>query len=85
MMNKKITYRFSAHFDINKPNWNLDAESSYIVTDGDYDFNDYLRDRNVDFEIEDDRFFFVLDDNGERTGECYVITDECDTDEDLIG
>ena len=83
-MNKKITYRFTAHFDSSKPDWNLEAESSYIITDGVYDFSDYLRDRDVDFEIEDDRFYFVLDDDGERTGECYVITSECDTDEDLI-
>lgn len=81
-MNKKITYRFSAHFDINKPDWNLEAESDYIVTDGVYDFQDYLKDRDVDFEIEDERYF-VLDDEGERTGECYVITSEEDTEEEL--
>lgn len=84
-MNKKITYRFSAHFDINKPDWNLEAESDYIVTDGVYDFQDYLKDRDVDFEIEDERFYFVLDDEGERTGECYVITSEEDTEEELRG
>lgn len=83
-MNKKITYRFSAHFDINKPDWNLETESNYIVTDGVYDFQDYLKDRDVDFEVEDERFYFVLDD-GERTGECYVITGEEDTEEELRG
>lgn len=84
-MNKKITYRFSTHFDINQPDWNLDSESSYIVTDGVYDFADYLRDVDVDFEVEDNRFYFVIDDEGERTGECYVITSEEDTNEELIG
>lgn len=82
-MNKKITYRFSAHFDLYKPDWNLEATSSDIVTDGVYDFEDYLRDRNVNFEIEDESFYFVLDDEGERTGECYVITSEEDTTEEL--
>lgn len=84
-MNKKINYRFSAHFDINEPDWDLEAESDFIITDGVYDFADYLRDRDVDFEIEDERFYFVLNGEGERTGECYVITGEENTEEELRG
>lgn len=83
-MNKKITYRFSAHFDKNLPDWNLEAESNSIVTDGVYDFADYLSDRDVDFEVEGERLYFVVNE-GERTGECYVITSESDTDEELRG
>ena len=81
-MNKKITYRFTANFDISKPDCNFIPTSDYIITDGLYDFDDYLRDRNVDFEIEDERFYFVLNDEGERTGECYVIASEEDTTEE---
>jgi hypothetical protein len=81
-MNKKYTFRTTANEDYSKPNNNYSEETEYIVTDGVYDFSDYLSDQGVAAENVDDKFY-VVDDDGERTGEAYWIISEEDTDEEL--
>ena len=72
-MNNKIIYR-----------WNNSPETDYIITDGIYDFADWLSDNGVNAEKDGDTFY-VIGSNGERTGETYTIIREEPTDEDLIG
>lgn len=68
------------------------AETNYIVCNDPYDFSDWLREnlgtdeygRPMDFEP-DGMDFWILDADGERTGEVYRILSAEPTDEDLIG
>ena len=82
-MNKKYTYRWTANEDGSKPNYNYDEETDYIITDGIYDFSDWLTDNEVRFEQEENTYY-VVDEFGEKTGEAYWVINEEDTDEDLI-
>lgn len=83
-MNTKFTYKWTPDEDYSKPNYNYNAETDYIITDGIYDFSDWLQSYNVRFE-EDDGAYYVLDENGDRTGEAYRIINVEETDEDLVG
>ena len=82
-MNKKYTYRWTANEDYSIPNNNYNEETDYIITDGVYDFADWLKDNEVNADQDGDKFY-VLDEFNERTGEAYWIINEEDTDEDLI-
>ena len=73
MTNTKITYR-----------WNDNNETDYIVTDGVYDFGDWLNDNGVTYEQDGD-VYYVLDDYGKRTGETYTVISEEPTDDELCG
>ena len=73
MANTKITYR-----------WNDNEETDYTITDGVYDFSDWLYDNGVYYEFDEEwNIYYVLDDNGERTGEQYSIISIEPTEEDL--
>jgi hypothetical protein len=82
-MNKKYTYRWTQNEDYSKPNNNYDEETDYIITDGVHDFADWLRDSEVNFEQNGDKYY-VLDECEERTGEAYLVISEEDTEEDLV-
>ena len=82
-MNRKYTYRWTANEDYSIFNNNYSEESDYIITDGVYDFSDYLRDNGVNFE-QDGNTYYVLDECEERTGEAYLIISEEDTTEELV-
>lgn len=81
-MNKKYTFRTTDNEDFSKPNNNYIEETEYIVTDGIYDFSDYLSDCGIAAENVDDKFY-VVDEDEERTGEVYWIISEEDTDEEI--
>ena len=82
-MNKKYTYRWTENEDYSVPNNNYNEETDYIITDGVYDFADWLQDSGVNAEQNGDKFY-VLDECGDRTGGAYWIICEEDTDEELI-
>lgn len=72
-MNKKYTYRC-----------NDSGETDYIITDGVYDFEDWLRDSldgNYSVEVDGDSYY-ILDGN-ERTGEVYHVINVENTSEGL--
>ncbi len=79
-MNTRINYR-----------WNDEEELDSIVTDGIYDFEDWLNDSlyamhggNYAYEQDGDTYY-ILDGCNERTGEyCTVISTEL-TDEEIRG
>ncbi|GEM_PF-7128134 len=86
-MNTKYTYRWTNNYFEDANN----NETDYIITDGVYDFEDWLTDsirRNTDsnysVEVEDD-YYYILDGCNERTGEMYVVLNKEATDEDLVG
>lgn len=82
MKNVKYTYRWTKHEDFNVPDNNYEATSDYIICEPLYDFGDYLNDNNVPYEKDGDTYY-VLDENGERTGEAYWITSEEETNENI--
>lgn len=73
MTNTKITYR-----------WNDNDETDYIITDGIYDFGDWLHDNGVQYEQSGDTYH-VIDDYGKRTCETYTVLKAEPTEEELIG
>ena len=88
-MNKRIDYRYYENYFDGKFSWELDS----IVTDGVYDFEDWIRDnvyRNTDgnFSVEHEKgsdTYYIVDGCNERTGQMYVVISEEDTDEELRG
>lgn len=88
IMNTKITYAFAQNYDKSQPDNGFCGETEHIITDGVYDFEDYMQDRNVYYEEDEDTggLYHVLDSpGGERTGEAYMVIRTEPTDEDLIG
>jgi putative transcriptional regulator len=86
IMNTKITFVSTSEYNDSIPNNNFPEETEYIITDGVYDFEDYLRDNGVNFEEDENTegFYWVLDDDDKRTGAAFMILKIEDTDEDLI-
>lgn len=88
IMNMKITYAYAQNYDLSKPNNGFCEETEHIVTDGVYDLEDYMQDRNVYYEEDEDTdgLYHVLDSlGGERTGAAYMVIRTEPTDEDLDG
>ena len=83
-MNNKITYKFTNNYDKSTLDNGFGCEADYIITDGVYDFGDYLADNEVRYEVDGD-LYFVTDQDGERTGEAFMIIGKESTDEDLMG
>lgn len=84
-MNKRINFRFFKNYMESQYEEELDS----IVTDGVYDFEDWLGERlyqmtdgNFSFERDGD-CYYVLDGCNERTGEMYQVISEEETKEDL--
>ncbi len=46
-MNKHYDYRFTANYNSSRPDCNLFANSEHIVTDGVYDFDDFIREQAI--------------------------------------
>lgn len=80
IVNTKITYRWTSDYE-NSPF----ADTDHIVTDGVYDFSDFLSDRGVNFVIDDQDpdLYWVLDEFDERTGEAFLVISVLDTDEEV--
>jgi hypothetical protein len=72
-MNVKITYELTMHYNTALPNCGF-SESSHIITDGVYDFRDYVAD-NFDsqhgstFQFINDDLVVIIDADGNPTGE----------------
>lgn len=88
-MNKKFTYRWTSNEDYSIPNNNYAEETEHIITDGVYDFEDWLSDSlykmyagNYTYERDGDKYY-ILDGCNERTGEVYWLINEEDTDEEV--
>lgn len=86
IVNTKITFRWTACEDKSKPDNNFSIETDYIVTDGIYDMEDYIRDQVIKWDGRDveceGSTYYILDDEGERTGEAYWVTKVEETDEE---
>lgn len=72
-MNIRIEYR-----------WN-NGEINDIITDGNYDFGDWLHDNGVQYEYDEESDTYYVTADGEKTGEEYVILKTENTMEDLRG
>lgn len=86
IVNTKITFRQTNNYDPSKPDNNFSIETDYIITDGIYDMEDYVRDQVIngdgrDFEREGNTYF-LLDWEGNRTGEAFWVVSEEPTDEE---
>ena len=82
MKNIKYTFRWTEREDYSIPDNNYTPTADSIVCEPPYDFGDYLADNDVCYEKEEDTYY-VLAENGERTGEAYWIISEEETDEDI--
>ena len=86
-MNKRINYKWYANYMENQ----YSEELNSIVTDGVYDFEDWIRDNiyrvyNGNFAVErEGDMYYILDGCNERTGEMYQVISEEDTEENLRG
>lgn len=78
-MSTKISYQWTKTEDMNIPNNNYDCETETIILQDGLDFRDYLSNLSIAFEL-DGITYHVLED-GERTGEAYIICSEEETDE----
>lgn len=83
MKNTRINYKFAKKFDMRKPDNGFNCETEHIVTDGVYDFEDFLRHHGLSFE-KDGNYYHILDEDGERTGEVYLVISEEKTNEELF-
>ena len=69
-----INYKWTKNENKSMPNNNYSEETQAVVVSEGYDFGDWLQDNGVKFE-EENNTFYVLDDEGNRTGEAYQITE----------
>ena len=83
-MNKKYFYKWTADEDCSTPGNNYSDETYYIITDGDYDFEDWLTDNSAGYMIEREGNTYYLVDAIGRTGEAYWLIGEEDTNEEMI-
>lgn len=82
MKSLKYVYTHTMNYDPKKPNGNFDDETCYIVTDGVYDFADWLYDNGISYDYcEGYDIFFVVDNAGKRTGEAFQIVSITPTNE----
>ncbi len=83
MKNVKYTFYWTAKEDKSalRNNYNLEADS--VVCEAGFSFADYLSDcLEVQYEQEGNSYY-LLNDEGERTGECYLVVSEEETDEEI--
>lgn len=82
-MNKKYTFKWTAHEDFSIPDNNYNSETESVVCEPPYDFGDYLSDY-LEYQYEQDGdTYYIIDDDGKRTGEAYFVISAEDTDERL--
>jgi hypothetical protein len=83
---KKYAFVYTNIYDERIPNNNFPEETESIVADDWYDFEDYLHDNGVWYEEDENTtgFYWMLDENGDRTDAAiYAWEVEC-TDDDII-
>lgn len=83
MKNVKYTFYWTAHEDKGAIRNNYTDTADSVVCGPGYTFGDHLSDYHdiQQFEQEGNSYYLV-DKNGERTGECYLVVSEEETDED---
>lgn len=82
-MKTEYIYKWTRYEDYNEPNNNYGEETESIVCEDPYDFRDWLSDNGVTYE-QDDFTYYVTDEDGNRTGEAYMIVSVItDTDKPL--
>lgn len=79
-MNKRYNYRFTAHYDNSQPDCNLSVESNHIVTDGEYTFEDFIKEQVIpgadEISANNGEYIqhdYEIEENG--WGTCYFLTD----------
>lgn len=82
MKNTKYTFYWTAHEDKGVLKNNYNDEADYVICGHGYTFKDYLSDNHGILTEQEGNSYYVLDDNGERTGECYLVVSGEETDED---
>ena len=82
MKKVKYTFRWTEREDYSIPDNNYTPTADSIVCKPPYNFGHYLSDNGIPYEQEGDTYY-VVNDDGERTGEAYWIISEEETDEDI--
>lgn len=81
-MNTKINYKWTEREDKNIPENNYDCETITVVFGEGFDFGDFLQARELEFEHESESDTYYVLENGERTGEAFLIWSEEETEEE---
>ena len=83
MKNVKYTFRYTEREDYSIQENNYNAESEYVVCEPPFNFGDYIGDYlEYQYEQVDDKYY-ILNSEGERTGECFWLIGEEETDEEI--
>lgn len=80
-MKTEYIYRWTKNEDYNIPNNNYGEETDHIVCEDPYDFSDWLSDNGVTYEQDGDTYY-VTDEDGNRTGEAYMIVSSATVSDD---
>lgn len=79
-MRTKYEYKWTGNEDLN----GYGEETDYIICEDPFDFGDYLENNNVKYELEKvSNTYYVLDEEGERTGEAFLIWKTSKTEEEI--
>ena len=68
----KINYKWTPKESDSLPNGNYNAETDFIEVENGYTFSDWLDDNDAPHEKENDTYY-ILDDDGNRTGEAFLL------------
>jgi len=88
MKNVKYTYKWTEREDCTLPNNNYSDQTEYVIVEPPYDFADWLND-NLDRNGSDGRAaqdgdtYYIIDSDGNRTGEAFLVISETETDEPI--
>ena len=83
MKNVKYTFYWTAKEDKSKLRNNYNDTSDSVVCEAGFNFADYLSDcLEVQYEQEGNSYY-LLNGEGERTGECFWLIGEEETDEEI--
>jgi hypothetical protein len=82
MKNIEISYKWTENYDDSKPNNNFGDETTEIVVDDCYTFDDYLTDNGKIYEKDADceGLYWITDEEGNHTGEAFFIISKTETD-----
>lgn len=75
---KNVNYMWTLNEDLGRSNNNYDEEIQTVqFDDDDFTFGEYLQNKQIDFEHDEvSDTYYILNDEGERSGEAYHIIDE---------
>lgn len=85
-MKTEYIYKWTKNEDYNEPNNNYNDETESIICEDPYDFGCWLEYGGLTYDQDGDTYY-VTDEDGNRTGEAYMIVSvstDIDDDDDIL-